>query len=78
MLYLKFLKEIYSIRQDKKADHETDGLFAELLAILRKHYSRPEIQWAISNAEMASRYSRPNRFAFFCRSISLLLLLSPL
>ena len=48
--------------QDKKADQEAIPLFAELLAILRKYYSMPEIQWAISNAEMRNRYSRPGRF----------------
>ncbi|MEO7046001.1 MAG: hypothetical protein ABI091_11895, partial [Ferruginibacter sp.] len=53
--------------QDKKADQEAGSHFAELLAILRKHYSGPEIQWAVSNAETGSRYSRPARFVQYVK-----------
>jgi hypothetical protein len=68
-----FLKELlhksddFYSWQDKKADQEGDSLFVELLAILQKHYSKSEIQWAIKNVEMASRYSRPNRFVQYVK-----------
>lgn len=69
-----FLKELmhkpedFYSWQDKKADQEGDSFFAELLAILRKHYSKPEIQSAISSAEMAGRYARPNRFVQYVKA----------
>lgn len=68
-----FLKELMhkpddSYRwQGNNADQEGDSIFAELLVILRKNYSKPEIQWAISNAEMASRYARSNRFVEYVK-----------